>query len=118
MKIQMNACQCGEHEFKIEHTDLVSACGYLECEVCGAPILPVDVNDAAVEVAMDKMKGERLAWKPSEWIDTLTARRDAILKSWAETLDEYRASGTYDELRKSPPSATYKFFESDEAHND
>lgn len=88
--VTIPACECGEKEFTIEESDLIDAEGWIKCDVCARPLVPSNdaLQSAAVTVAMDAMKGTRLAWGPSAWFAEIGQRVAEIRATWAKNYDD------------------------------
>lgn len=96
-KITIPACDCGYGaEFYVSDEDLRDAGGFIFCDYCGRPIKPAeaDLNRVAVDVAMDEIRGTRLAWCPSGFISKLNETRNRILQGWA--IDYQKELNTYE----------------------
>jgi hypothetical protein len=91
--VTMPACECGEREFTIDEQTLIDAGGWLECDVCARPLVPNGdaLQNAAVTVAMDAMKGTRLAWGPSVWFAEITRRVAEIRATWNKNYEAANA---------------------------
>lgn len=75
---------CGEGEHYIDHTELHTAGGFVNCDRCGTPVQPdaATLDRAAIDCVLDGIVGKQLAHKPSLFFSALAAGRDALLAEW------------------------------------
>ena len=91
--VTISECECGSKAFTIDEKTLIDAEGYIECDTCTRPLVPSGdaLQNAAVTVAMDAMKGTRLAWGPSVWFAEIGRRVSETRATWNKNYEAANA---------------------------